>query len=159
MMINYCGVFGTDEAIKNYRETGKFTKDNIKGIGRWYIAKRQDVINYLIKDGDEDRAACFDLNNSQKHFVDNFHIKPECDRTPKKFKSKLWVVEMLKDSEPKTKTPLLVKLITVAVYPLKWIPRKRTLNMGNYKTVKYQWGDVINGFSVEFHIPKKFSFN
>lgn len=158
MMINYCTVFGTDQAIKKYRNTGKLTKDNIKGMGRPCIVKRKDVIDFLIKNNEEARSECFDLTNGEKHFVENYHLKPEYNRIPKKFKSKLWVVELLSKDEPKQKTPFLAKLITIVAYPLKWIPKKSVLRMDDYKLITYRLGDVTNGFSVEFHIPKKFSF-
>lgn len=159
MMINYCGVFGTDEAIKHYRETGELTADNLRGMGRWHIVKRQDVIDFLIKNDDADRAACFDLSNGGRHFIDNFHLKPEYSRTPKKFGKRLWVVEMLDKDQPAPKTPFLVQLISIVVYPLKWLPKKDVLKMKEYKNVTFRWGSVINGFSIEFHLPKRFSFN
>lgn len=159
MRINYCQVFGTDVAIKNYRETGIITPDNVKGVGRAHIVKRQDVIEFLIKNGELERAKCFDLSDGNAHFVSHFHLKPAHRRVLRKFNKKLWVVEMLDKKEPKSKVPLMVHIIRVLVYPAKWIPSKSTLKMDEYSLYKFRIGSVTNGFSIEFHIPKKFSFN
>lgn len=158
MMINYVQVFGTDQARDHYYETGKLTRENMLGVGRAHYVKRQDMIKYLEKRGEYERAACFDLESGCRRFVCNFHLKPEAARTPRKFKRKLWVVELLKDDQPKPKTPLLVYIISALVYPTKWIPKKNVLKMRDYTNITFRWGDVINGFAIEFHIPKKFSF-
>lgn len=158
MMINYVQVFGTEQAKERYYKHKVLGPDNLKGMGRAHYVHRQQLIDYLKENGEDERAACFDLNDGRQHFVCNFHLKPECLRTPKKFKKKLWVVELLKDDQPKPKTPLLVHIISALVYPTKWIPRKSVLRMDRYKVVTFRWGDVVNGFSIEFHVPKKFSF-
>lgn len=42
--------------------------------------------------------------------------------------------------------------------PLKFIPQKDYMNMGDYKTITYRIGGIINGFKISFQIPKKFGF-
>ena len=52
----------------------------------------------------------------------------------------------------------IIKIINVLVYPLKYIPQRSVLRMKEYNVHTFRVGDVTNGFCVEFHIPKKFSF-
>ena len=52
----------------------------------------------------------------------------------------------------------LMVLIKIVITPLKFIPERRVMIMDNYKWITYRIGDVTNGITVEFHIPKKFSF-
>jgi hypothetical protein len=83
-------------------------------------------------------------------------------KTPKYFTHKLYAVEMLEKNTPIRENLLAVRilmgLLTVLITPLKYIPKKSILIMDNYKMISYRIGDVINGYSVEFTIPKKFSF-
>jgi hypothetical protein len=53
---------------------------------------------------------------------------------------------------------ILMTLIKIIVYPLKYVHSKRVMDMGNYKVITYRVGDVTNGYSVDIHKPKKFSF-
>jgi hypothetical protein len=82
---------------------------------------------------------------------------PWKDQITREFKHRVWVV-VLYYNHPKYRAPLLVKLLNVLLYPLKYWPEKRVLRMPEYKCVTFRVGDVTNGFAVEFHIPKKFSF-
>jgi len=159
MMLNYVQVFGTDEAIEHYRSTGELTAENVRGMGTCHYVKRKDMIQYLIANNEMERATCFDLSdNVTRRFTCNFHLKPEHTRIPKKFKCKLWVVAILKNDEPKPKIPAVLVIINVLLYPLKYIPTRSVLRMNDYKCITYRIGDVTNGFGIEFHIPKKFSF-
>jgi hypothetical protein len=67
------------------------------------------------------------------------------------------VVELL-DKDANVKIPVGVKILNVVMTPLKYIPKKSVLRMPEYKLVTFRVGDVINGLSIEFHIPKKFGF-
>jgi hypothetical protein len=82
---------------------------------------------------------------------------PWKEQVSKVFKNKVWVV-VLYYNHPKYKAPFLVHVLNVLAYPLKYIPRKSVLQMNEYRLVSYRVGSVVNGFTVEFHIPKKFSF-
>jgi hypothetical protein len=76
----------------------------------------------------------------------------------KKFKHKVWVV-VLYYNYPKFKAPLMVHVLNFLAYPLKFIPEKSVLRMPEYTNYTFRIGGVMNGYSVEFQIPKKFSFN
>ena len=82
---------------------------------------------------------------------------PWKDQVTKEFKKKVWVV-VLYYNHKKYKVPFFVHVLNVLAWPLKFVPEKSVLKMDTYKCVTYRIGDVINGFAVEFHIPKKFSF-
>jgi hypothetical protein len=82
---------------------------------------------------------------------------PWKEQVSKKFKHKVWVV-VLYHNHPTYKAPFLVHVLNVLAYPLKFVPQKSVLQMDEYKLVSYRVGSVINGWQVEFHIPKKFSF-
>lgn len=82
---------------------------------------------------------------------------PWHEQVSKVFKHKVWVV-VLYYNYPKVKVPLLVHVLNVLAYPLKYIPKRSVLLMDEYKLVSYRVGSVVHGWQVEFHIPKKFSF-
>jgi hypothetical protein len=69
------------------------------------------------------------------------------------------VIELLGKDKPKAKIPFMVKVLNVVLHPLKYLPRRSVLKMDKYKVVTFRVGNVTNGFAIEFHIPKKFSFN
>lgn len=159
---NYKACYGTIEAKERYYKTGKLSQDNFKGIGCSHLVKIEDMIRFFQSTGQQERAELFKhylkSEPDERHFYDNFRpINNEKTYSIKKFKRKLWVVELL-DEDTKVKIPLMVKLLNIVLYPLKFIPKRNVLKMDNYKCVTYKIGDVTNGFSLEFHIPKKFSF-
>jgi hypothetical protein len=82
---------------------------------------------------------------------------PWKEQVSKHFKHKLWVV-VLYYNYPKIKVPVLVHILNVVAYPLKFIPEKSIMRMDNYSIYTFRIGSVINGYSVEFQIPKKFNF-
>jgi len=157
--------YGTEEAMNRYYETGLLSPDNFKGIGRSHLVKIRDMIAFLISTGDKDRAEMFkhqyfsEEGGREQHFYDFFRYKHGSPWAIKTFKRKLWVVELLKDDEPKARIPLLVYILNIVLYPLKYVPRRSVLRMDKYRVVTYRVGDVTNGFAIEFHVPKKFSFN
>lgn len=75
----------------------------------------------------------------------------------KEFKHKVWVV-VLYYNHKKYKAPLMVHLLNFLTYPLKFVPQKSVLRMNEYTLYTFRVGSVVNGFNVQFHIPKKFSF-
>lgn len=83
---------------------------------------------------------------------------PYKEQVTKKFKHKVWVV-VLYYNHKKYKAPVLVHILNWVLYPLKFIPKKSVMIMPEYRLVTYRIGGVTNGYNVEFHIPKKFSFN
>ena len=82
---------------------------------------------------------------------------PYPEQVVKKFKHKVWIV-VLYFNHPTYKAPFLTKVFNAILYPLKYVPRKSVLQMKEYRKVTYRVGDVINGFSIEIQIPKKFGF-
>jgi len=161
---NYKACYGTQEAMDRYYNEGLLSPDNFKGMGVCHLVKVEDMIRFFVSTGDQEHADIFKhyltSEPDERHFYDNFTlIKREDSYTIKKFKRKLWVVELLdKDNEPKAKIPLMVKLLNIILYPLKFIPKKRVLRMLDYTNYNFRIGGVINGFSIEIQIPKKFSF-
>lgn len=157
LKLNYKNFYGNKDAVNTYNKTGKLSKGNFIGVGRSHLVLRQDAIDYYNSINDKARADLFKLpeNKDESHWFDN-HTKIGINGIPpRKFKNKIWVVEINDDDVP---TPLIVKLLNVIYYPLKFIPTKRVLKMDKYKMISFTVGDVTNGFSIEFQIPKKFSF-
>lgn len=169
LSLNYKTCYGTQEAVKKYYESGCLSKDNFKGMGVSHLVKVEDMVRWLLVTGDTERAEMFRKQYltletaNERHFYDFYRYKHGSLYIAKKFRKKLWVVELLKPDETKARIPwmhkILLGIITMIVYPLKFIPRKSVLKMKEYKVVTFRVGDVINGLSIEFHIPKKFSFN
>ena len=69
---------------------------------------------------------------------------------------KVYVVAF--NSQPMKKLPLWVLLLNIITYPVRFVPKRSVLRMDKYTCYTYRVGGVINGFSIEFQIPKKFSF-
>ena len=82
---------------------------------------------------------------------------PWDNQVSKVFKKKVWVV-VLYYNHKKYRVPVFVHVLNVLAYPLKFVPKRSVLKMDEYRCVTYRIGDVINGISVEFHLPKKFAF-
>jgi hypothetical protein len=68
---------------------------------------------------------------------------------------------MLDKDQPRV-TPLALRILNVLIEPLmflmKYTPRKDVLRMKEYTNITYRVGGITNGFSVQFQIPKAFSF-
>lgn len=165
LALNYMNCYGTEEAMKHYYETGELSIDNFKGIGRSHLVKATDRIDFMeknFKTGDRElinilKRQYVDANNNSSHMFYFFKLKNSKDAySIKKFKHKLWVVELKYDEE--LKVPILIKIMNVLTYPLKFIPTKHVLKMPQYTIYTFTIGSVISGFSIEFQIPKKFSF-
>ena len=61
------------------------------------------------------------------------------------------------DETPKKN--FLIHSLTLISNILKYIPKKSyCLDMKTYKVIRYRVGSVENGYSLDIHIPKKFSF-
>jgi len=82
---------------------------------------------------------------------------PWSEQVSKKFKHKVWVV-VLYYNHPKYKAPVLVHVLNALCYPLKYIPERSVLRMDKYKIITFRIGSVMNGYSIDIEIPKKFSF-
>jgi hypothetical protein len=173
LSLNYKACFGTEEAVKSYYETGVCSKDNFKGVGRSHLVKVTDMIELLKKKNEigeekeyikmfkEQYVTGEQANN--RHFWDFFRLKNGYDNwNVEHFNHKLWVVEMLGKNEPKVKQPLMTGIVIATLNfilrPLKYIPERSVFRMDNYTDYTYRIGSVVNGFSIQFQIPKKFSF-
>ena len=83
---------------------------------------------------------------------------PWKDQISKEFKKKVWVV-VLYYNHKKYRVPFLVHVLNVLAWPLKFVPKRSVLKMDKYKIITYRIGGIQNGYSLEFGVPKKFSFN
>lgn len=165
LTLNYVNVYGSQEAMERYYETGVLCADNLKNMGRSHLVQVDDLIKFLRDNREYDRANMYERQyrspehvNDTSHFFDFYRYKHGSPYAVKQFKRKLWVVQLLKDDEKQPRIPILVHVLNAVMYPLKYIPRKSVLRMPQYTNYKFRIGDVIHGFSVEFQIPKKFSF-
>lgn len=169
LSLNYKACFGDADAAERYYKTGVLSSENFRGMGKSHLVKVSDMIEFLQRSNkakDKEYARNwyhYTDQTDERHFYDTFHLKNCQQRTPKVFKHKLWAVELLDKDAPAVKQPAIIStlmlLIKIAVYPLKYVPRKSVLNMDTYKVVTYRVGGVTTGYSVDIHIPKKFSFN
>jgi hypothetical protein len=166
LSLNYVSVFGSQEARDRYYATGVCDADNFKNMGCNHLVKVDDYIKFLHDTKDFERAHLYmqqyrnPENIDVQHFFSYFRLRIAQQQFQiKDIKRKVWVVEMLKDSEPKAKIPTLVHVLNFILKPMKYIPRKSVLQMPDYKVVTYRVGAVTNGLSIDIHVPKKFSFN
>lgn len=164
LTLNYVNCYGTEEAMKRYYETGEVSEDNFKGMGRSHLVKVDDMIKFLRNTRQYDRANMYERQyrapehvNETSHFFDFYRYKHGSPYAVKAFKRKLWVVVLLGDEKPRI--PFIVRVLNVILYPTKFIPRRSVLRMPEYTNYTFRIGDVVHGFSIEFQIPKKFSFN
>jgi hypothetical protein len=164
LMLNYYGCFGTREAIEHYYTTGEVSADNFRGIGVSHLVKVSDMVDFFEKvNGHSDNARCniFKMQYitletaNEKHFYTTISLKRFDKRTKEKFNHKLWVVA----DSAEHKIPFIIRVLNVLVYPLKFIPQKSVLRMDEYVLYTFRIGGVINGYSLQFQIPKKFSFS
>jgi hypothetical protein len=168
LSLNYHACFGTADAVKRYYETGELSADNFTGMGIAHLVKVSDMVTYLKSTNDpKDNLYAkvwehYSDSEDIRHFYDTFSLKNIQERQTKIFKHKLWAVEMLSKDSPMPENGWLINtlmvLIKIIITPLKFIPSRRVMNMKEYKLISYRIGDVINGYTVEFQIPKKFSF-
>jgi len=100
---------------------------------------------------------------NDKHWWDFYRYKHGSQFAPKRFRRKLWVVELLDRDEPRAELPAMhrisVAVLRALVYPLKYVPKRSVLRMPEYTNYTFRIGGVINGFAVEFQVPKRFGFN
>jgi hypothetical protein len=165
LTLNYVSVYGTPEAIKKYYEEFKLSKDNFCTMGKNHLVHVDDLIKYLERIGDYVGAERYrrQYRNSQTtglaQYFDFYKLKRDnSEYIVKKFKKKLWVVELLDNLQPKPRTPLVIKILNVLLYPFKYVPEKSVLRMPQYTCIEFRVGSVVNGYKIEFQIPKKFSF-
>lgn len=168
LALNYVNKYSmSKEAIEDYYGNGTLTYDNLGNMGRSHLVKVTDLIDLMRFAGKDDIADKYynqyicPNGMDKKHFYDFFTTDHQNIWGIKKFKKKLWVVELHKE-KVKLNIPshqrVLTKTLNAVLYPLKFIPKKSTLRMPEYTNHTFRIGNVTNGFSVEFQIPKKFSF-
>jgi hypothetical protein len=172
LTLNYTSVFGTEEAMNHYYKTGELSDDNSKGMGRNHLVKVDDLIAFYKNKPaqctwEHQRAASLyaqyrdPATRDKAFFYDFFQKEHGNEWLVKKFKHKLWVVNMLDKDQPRV-TPLALRILNVLIEPLmflmKYTPRKDVLRMKEYTNITYRVGGITNGFSVQFQIPKAFSF-
>jgi hypothetical protein len=165
LTLNYVNIYGSQEAMKRYYDTGVMGADNLKNMGRSHLVQVDDLIKFLRDNKEYDRANMYERQyrspehvNYTQHFFDFYRYKHGSQWAVKEFKRKLWVVQLLDKNEKQPRTPIMVYVLNVIMYPLKYVPKKSVLRMPEYKLVSYRVGSVMNGFKIEFQIPKKFSF-
>jgi len=165
LSLNYISVFGTEEAIQQYYKTGVLSYNNFHSTGINHLVHVDDYIKFLDASGDISRANKYRWQyrnpntTSQPSFFDFFRLKNnQIKWNLKKFKHKLWVVALLDEKEIQPKVPLLIYPFNALAYLLKFIPKKSILKMSEYTNVTFRVGGVSNGYSIEFQIPRKFSF-
>lgn len=167
LALNYKACYGTPEAVKQYYETGKLSADNFKGMGVSHLVKVTDLVDYHNStgdNGDKQYALMFSrqyltLEEAQvTHFYDFYKYMHGSQWSVKKFKRKLWIVDLRDANQSKAKIPVMVKLLNVLLYPMKYIPQRSVLRMPDYKVVTYRIGGITNGYSIQIQIPKKFGF-
>jgi len=162
LSLNYVSCYGDPDAVKSYYETGILTKRNVRSMGVNHLVKVDDLIAFF-KSINDSRANIYERQyrapehvDDTSHFFDFFRYKHGSQYAIKKFRRKLWVVQL--QSDETVKIPVLVRLLNFIMYPVKFIPQRSVLQMPEYRLVSYRVGAVTNGFKVEFQIPKKFDF-
>ena len=165
LTLNYVSCYGDPDAVKSYYETGILTKRNVRSsMGVNHLVHVDDLIKFY-KSINDTRAVIYERQyrapehvNDVQHFFDFYRCNTGSTYSIRKFKRKLWVVDMLDKDCKAPRTPLLVYIISALVFPLKYVPSKSVLRMPEYTIYGFRIGSVVNGFEMEFHIPKKFSF-
>jgi hypothetical protein len=168
LSLEYHAVFGTEEAMNRYYATGELSKDNFNGMGRSHLVRVVDMVEFLLRSIDpKDQQWASNWmhyidETDNRHFYDTFRLKSVNYRKPKTFKHKLWVVQMLDKDEPLEKLSMIQRFIFASIValvsPLKYFPERQRVDMGDYIWTTYRIGSVTNGFTVEIHRGKKFSF-
>lgn len=168
LTLNYKTCYGTPEAVKHYYDTGLLQSDNFKGVGTSHLVKVSDLIkfyschpNKIEKNHAEmyrQQYLCDDTRD-EMYLFDHYKLKSEHSiYTIKRFRRKVWVVALLRDSEPMPRTPVMVHVLNAIVGVLKFVPKRSVLKMDDYKSVTYSVGSVRHGYEIQFKIPKKFGF-
>lgn len=165
LSLEYVAKYGTREAIDNYYTNGILTDDNFKGMGISHLVKVTDLIHYLEAMGDLEIARMYREqyidqtveSRNVKHMFDIYGYKHGSVYIPKKFSKKIYAIEILKNEEV-VKQPFLLKFVQMLYSVLKYIPQKSVLQMKDYRNITYRIGGVVNGYSIQIQIPKKFSF-
>jgi hypothetical protein len=165
LTLNYHTCYGTENAMNHYYNTGELSKDNFRGVGFSHLVKVSDMIEFYENAGDIERLRMFKEQYitgetaNDNHFYDFFRLKAKFSQwNVVKFKHKVWAVALLDNKEKQPRIPIFVRILNVLIYPTKFIPVKSVLRMTEYTDYTFRIGDVTNGFSVQFQIPKNFSF-
>ena len=143
LMTEYCTMFGSQQEYDAYLQTGvaKFG-----GIGKQFFVKYDDLIKQRKSEGTE-------MDGSTRFYP---MVSP-IERYKQVSKTKRKVFVIVNDNK-EARLPRWVRAINVITYPLRFIPKRSVLRMDDYTNYTFSIGAVSNGYSVEFQIPKKFSF-
>jgi hypothetical protein len=144
LMTEYTVLYGSQEEYDAYLQTG-VAKFN--GIGKQFFVKYDDLLKIRKEEGIE-------MDSSTRFYP---MVSP-IERYKRVLKTKRKVYVIVMDYEDKKPLPIWLKIINVVTYPFRFIPKQSVLRMDDYTNYTFRIGDVCNGYSVEFQIPKKFSF-
>jgi len=165
LSLNYHTCYGTPEAKQHYYDTGQLQPDNDKGVGTSHLVLVADLVEFLDGEGQHDRANMFRRQyltpgyDSIVHLYQFFRLKKDIPVwNVLTFKRRVWAVAVY-DADETAKTSVVLSILNLVLRPLKYVPEKSVLEMGDYKHVTYRVGSVMNGLTVEFQIPKRFSFS
>lgn len=103
LSLNYVTCYGTPEAVEHYYSTGKLSPENNEGIGRSHLVKATDLITLLLEQQERQRASLYQRQytnqgngaDSTMHMYCFYRYKHGSPYAVKKFRRKLWVVELL----------------------------------------------------------------
>jgi len=102
LALNYVTLYGTPEAVERYYTKGLLSPDNNKGIGRSHLVLATDLLQFMAVTGDDrlnlyKRQYANDGNGSADvmHMYNFYRYKHGSQWAIKKFRRKLWVVELL----------------------------------------------------------------
>jgi hypothetical protein len=104
LSLNYITRYGTPEAVEHYYRTRELSPDNDKGIGVSHLVHIEDYLEYLKDTKQWDRERFYRrqyypaYGDETQHFFDFYRYKHGSAFAPKKFRRKLWVVELLTES-------------------------------------------------------------
>ena len=119
LTLAYKNCYGTPEAVEWYYEKGLLSTDNFKGVGVSHLVKVEDLVCFHACQPQKDKKEYAQMFASQyfegntgdeTHFYDHYRLKREHDiYTISRFKRKVWVVELLKETDEHVRTPFLIE--------------------------------------------------
>ena len=105
LALNYVTRYGTPEAVEKYYSTGMLSKDNDLGIGTSHLVAASDLIRFMVVCGEHERANRYirqyetDGYDDVQHWFDFYRYKHGSQWAVRKFRRKLWVVELIPETQ------------------------------------------------------------